>query len=284
MTLARMWTDPLFRKGLLDLRVQILGWGIGMGAMLAITMALYPSISELYGDLFENLPDVWQGFLGEGDFGTIEGFLDVEFFSYAAVAFAVFAILAGGAAIVGEETTGTMDLLLSQPVTRTRLAIAKLSALAVATVLIIGITSIGLLIPELFLGEITSPLRVVNAFLLLVPFEVAIAFAAALLAQVFGSRLVGGTVLAGLLVASFMLDALSGVSSLLEDLRPLYLVTYFQGRAALSGEINWLYLGPSLVVLVALAVANVVYFMRRDVAVGAAVSVRLPFFGRRAKA
>ena len=278
-----MLRDPLFRKALRDLRVQVLGWGIGMGAMLAITVALFPSIADLYGDFFKDLPDAWKGFLGEGDFTKMEGFLDVEFFSYAQVAFAVFAILAGGAAIVGEETAGTMDLLLSQPVTRARLATAKLAALVVAVTLIVAISSLGLVLPDLVINEVSEAGRVLNAFVLLLPFELTIAFAAALLAQLFGSRLVGGTILAGLLVASYMLEALSGVSALLQDLKPLYLTTYFQGRAALTGDISWAYLGASLIALALLSAANVLYFMRRDVAVGNAVSLRLPWRRRAAQ-
>jgi ABC-2 type transport system permease protein len=270
--LARL--DPLFRKSMQDYRGQVLGWGIGMGAMLALTAALFPSISELYADVFEGLPDSWAGFIGDGDMSTMEGYLSVEFFSYAQVALAVFAILAGGAVIVGEETNGTMDLLLSQPVTRLRVAIVKLNALTVSVVLIVLMTAVGLIIPELFLREVGNWGRVANAFLLLIPFELMVALAAALLAQMFASRLAGGSILAGVLVASYMLDALSGASQILVDLKPLYLTSYFQGREALNGDVSWAYLGVSLVAIGVLALANVVYFVRRDIAVGAAI--RLP--------
>lgn len=272
-------TDPLFRKAMRDFRGQILGWGLGMGGMLAITVALFPSISELYGDILSELPDSWAGFIGEGDVRTMEGFLSVEFFSYSHVAFAVFAILAGGALIVGEEANGTMDLLLSQPVSRLRVAIVKISAMTLSVCAIIGITLLGLVIPELFIQEVISPGRFLNAFLLIIPFEVMVALAAAILAQLFGSRLAGGTILAGILVASYMLDALSGASQLLVDLKPLYLTSYFQGADALNGSVSWAYLGASLVAVVVLAVVNVVYFVRRDIAVGGALhlpKLRLP--------
>ena len=87
-------SDPLFRKAMLDLRGQVLGWGLGMGAMLALTVTLFPSISDLYGELLSELPDTWAGLIGDGDLSTLAGYLSVEFFSYAPIAFAVFAILA----------------------------------------------------------------------------------------------------------------------------------------------------------------------------------------------
>ncbi|MDA1036701.1 MAG: ABC transporter permease subunit [Chloroflexi bacterium] len=264
--------DPLFRKGIRDLRGQVFGWGLGMGAMLALTAALFPSIGNLYGDIMDSFPEEWAGFIG--DFSTLEGYLSIEFFSYAHIALAVFAILAGGAAIVGEETGGTMDLLLAQPVSRLRVAVAKLTALTVSIVAIVGLTGAGLLVTVPLIGGVDSPWRLANGFLLLLPFLVGTAFAASLFAQVFGSRMAGGTILAGLLVASYMLEAMSGVNQTLTDLSPAYLTTYFQGHNAVIAEIEWGYLIVSLLATAVFAVANVVLFVRRDIAAGALI--RLP--------
>lgn len=266
--------DPLFVKAMRDLRGQTIWWGVGMAFMLGIMVALFPSIGDIYGDIFEELPDEWAGFAGDGDFSTLAGFLSAEFFSFGQIALAVFAILAGGAAIVGEENQGTMDLLLSQPVSRMRVVLVKLGALIASITVIIAVTTLGFVIPALFIGELDSLGRFAVAFLLLIPFEVTIALAAALLAQLFGSRAVGGSILAGLLVASYMLDALSGVNATLEALRPAYLTSYFQGQQALNGAVDWAYVSVSLVAMVALALGNVVLFLRRDIAVNGIL--RLP--------
>lgn len=268
--------DPLFKKAMLDLRGQAIWWGVGMAFMLGLMVALFPSIGDVYADIFEELVDEWSAFVGEGDFSTIEGYLSAEFFSFGQIALAVFAILAGGAAIVGEETQGTMDLLLAQPVSRLRVAIVKLGALVASLVIIVAITSLGFIIPALIIGDVNSPGRFANAFLLIIPFEVVVALAAAFLAQLFGSRVVGGSILAGYLVASYMLDALSGVNPTLEALRPVYLTSYFQGQQALNGDLSWAYLGASLVAIVVFGVANVVLFLYRDIAVSGIL--RLPKF------
>ena len=266
--------DPLFRKAMRDLRGQTIWWGVGMAFLLGITVALFPSVSDIYSDIFEELGDEWAGFVGDGDFNTLEGYLSAEFFSFAQIALAVFAILAGGAAIVGEETQGTMDLLLAQPVSRLRVVLVKLGALVASITIILAITTLGFLIPVLFIDEVNAPGRIAVAFPLFLPFEVAVALTAALLAQLFGSRVVGGSILAGLLVASYMLDALSGVDATLESLRPVYLTSYYQGQQALNGDVNWAYVGVSLAAIVVLGVANVVLFLRRDIAVNGIL--RLP--------
>ena len=71
-----------------------------------------------------------------------------------------------------------------------------------------------------------------------------------------------------------MLEALSGVNQAIADLRPVYLTTYFQGQNAVLGDIEWGYFIVWLAATVVLAVANVVLFVRRDIATGALV--RLP--------
>ncbi len=107
--------DPLFRKALGDLRGQILGWGIGIGLMLMLTVLLYPSIGSAYADVIDELPEGFLSFLGGATFDTLEGYLSIEFFSYAPLVLGIFAVMAGSASLVGEESQGTLDLLLAQP-------------------------------------------------------------------------------------------------------------------------------------------------------------------------
>ena len=53
----------------------------------------------------------------------------------------------------------------------------------------------------------------------------------------------------------------------------MYLTSYFQGAEALNGDVSWVYLGVSLVTTVVLAVGNVLFFVRRDIAVGGLLHV-----------
>ena len=49
--------DPLLRKTLSDLRGQTLGWGIGIGLLLMLTVLLYPSVGTAYVDVIDQLLD-----------------------------------------------------------------------------------------------------------------------------------------------------------------------------------------------------------------------------------
>jgi ABC-2 type transport system permease protein len=267
--------DPLFKKSLTDLRGQVLGWGIGIGFMLALTVALYPSISVAYADVMDQMPEGLMAFLGDDiSLDRLEGYISVEFFSYAPVIVAIFAILAGTSSLTGEVTEGTMDLLLAQPLSRVRAATMKLAALVAANVAMLAIMAVGLWVPLAFIDVDAAHLRIVHAFVLLIPFMVAVAFASSLLAQLLGSRMFAGTMVAVVLVASYILEALGNLNSTIGAGRPLYVTAYYQGRQALVSEIEWSYLVTLVLAVPVLAAITVVVFDRRDV--GANGLVRLP--------
>ena len=90
--------SALLRKALMDLRGHVIGWGLGIGGLLALTLALYPSIGAAYGDVIDQMPEEMLAFFGAGaSFDTVEGYLSLEFFSYAPLIISIFAIMAGNA-------------------------------------------------------------------------------------------------------------------------------------------------------------------------------------------
>lgn len=257
--------DPLLRKTLSDLRGQTLGWGIGIGLLLMLTVLLYPSVGTAYVDVIDQLPEGFMSFFGDASFDTLGGYLSIEFFSYAALVLGIFAIMAGSASLVGEESQGTLDMLLAQPVARRRLVLAKLAGLVVAMGLVTAIVIAFFWLGVAFIDVEFSAGRLMASLLLLWPFEAALAVAAALVAMVLPGRLIAGMVLAVYLVASYVLDSLSSMLSALETVRPLFITSYYQGVAAINGDVAWGYLGGSIGALVLLVVATLVVFERRDI-------------------
>ena len=261
--------DPLLMKALADLRGQVIWWGVGIGALLALTVALYPSISAAYGDIVEQLPPGFAAFFGvEGSLDEPEGYLNAEFFSYAPVVLAIFAILAGTTAVAGEESQGTLDLVLAQPVGRLRAISAKLVGLVLGMAAVLVIAAVWLWVTVAFVDIDLSFTRVTTAFALLLPFEVSVAFAAVLLTQFFSGRVLAGSVMAVILVASYILEALSHLTSTLEPFRPLFVTAYYQGRQALVSEVSWGYVVASAVTVLMLAGLSVALFVRRDIGTG----------------
>lgn len=261
-------TLALLRKSLRDLRGQTVGWGAGLGALLAVTTGLYPSISSAYGEALSQLPEGFLAFFGaEMALDTLQGYLNAEFFSYIPVVLAVFAIMAGTAALAGEESQGTLDLLLAQPVSRYRVALAKHLAVLISMALVILIMMVTFWLSLLFVDVEAPTGRILVAFALLWPFEVAVAHLAVLLSLIVGGRLVAGVIMAMVMVASYILDSLANLVSWLANGRPVFLTAYYRGEEALVGDVSWTYVVGLLAIVLVAPLISLWLFQARDIGV-----------------
>ncbi|MGI9646085.1 MAG: ABC transporter permease subunit [Ilumatobacteraceae bacterium] len=136
------------RRFLADRRTAWLGWGLGVVVYTGLMMALWPTIrdSEGYQNAAEDLPEAFDALFGPGgiDLGSPEGYLNTYVFGMMIPLMMIVAGISAGAAIIaGEEEDGTLELLLSHPVSRRRVALEKSTAvlayLALFAVLCAGV-------------------------------------------------------------------------------------------------------------------------------------------------
>ena len=257
--------DPLFRSAFREIRMAVLWWGLGIGLLLVLTVALWPSISEEYSNMIAELPEGWLAFFGGVSLDTVEGYLSVEFFSYAPLILGVFAILAGSAALAGEESQGTLDLVLAEPVRRWRLVLAKGFALMAGLGVTIAIAGVMTAATVIVMDIDLSAGRTFGAFALLWPFEFALALLAMLLSLLLPGRALAGSVLAAYLIASYVLDSMSNIEPALANFRVLYITSYYEGTSALSGEIAWAYVIGLIAILAVAWGSCLPLFERRDI-------------------
>ena len=225
--------------------------------------------------MITELPEGWVTFFGEASLDTVEGYLTAQFFGYAPLVLGVFAILAGSAALAGEESQGTLDLLLAQPVRRRRLVLAQGLALTAGLGVTIAIMAVMAAATVILMDIELSPSRAFGALVLLWPFELALALLAMLLSLLLPGRSMAGSVLAAYLIASYVLGSLSNIYAPLANFRVLYVTSYYQGNGALSAEIDWAYVIGLVGILLAAWVACLVLFEKRD------IGTRRPFGLRR---
>jgi ABC-2 type transport system permease protein len=91
--------------------------------------------------------------IGDADYTTAAGFLSGELFSFMVpLLMLVAAVGLGARAVAGEEEAGTMDLLLSLPITRRRVLVEKAMAAAADTVLLGAALFLALLVASAVAG------------------------------------------------------------------------------------------------------------------------------------
>lgn len=127
----------VFTKTLRDLRRGFLWWSVGLVGMAAMMVSVYPTVrgNAALDKLVEQYPEALKGFFGFGgelDYTSAAGYLGMELFSFMVpLLLMIAAIAAGSSAVAGEEDRGTLELLLSLPVSRPRVALEKFLALVV---------------------------------------------------------------------------------------------------------------------------------------------------------
>lgn len=127
----------IFLKTLRDYRVAILGWGVGMGLVIVSPMASVAALISTPAQR-EALAGIAAQFAWNADpvaADTVGGYATFKIGVFVFLV-CVWPLLAASRTLRGEEDRGSLDVLLSMPRSRTRVAFEKVAALWLALLLI----------------------------------------------------------------------------------------------------------------------------------------------------
>jgi ABC-2 type transport system permease protein len=262
----------VYLKTMLDQKRSLLWWGIGMVLLAAFTVAFYPSMANAPGfdSLLEEMPEALaRAFLGEvTDLTSPIGYLNSQLYVFfLPLLFLAFAAARGSSGIAGEEENGTLDLLLSYPVARWRVALDKFAAVITATLLLAFVFWLALALSAIAIGMEISLLRMAEATL-----------SAALLGLTFGALALAvgcGTGKRALSIGvsgaagtvAYFVNALMPLVEALEPSRKLSPFYYYNSADPLSNGLDPVHVLVLLVLTLVLVAVGLVLFNRRDLAV-----------------
>lgn len=133
----------VFRKELRSGAAGFLVWSVIIGGLMAVCVWMYPSMAESMEDvsaLFAGMGDFSAAFgLDKLQFGSIMGFYGTECGNILGLGGAFYAAFTAMGTLAGEEGGHTAEFLLTHPVSRLRVCLEKLTALAA---LIVGLNLI----------------------------------------------------------------------------------------------------------------------------------------------
>jgi ABC-2 type transport system permease protein len=260
-------------KSLWDQRWQIVGYGLALLSMAAMIVFIWPSYRTTVESI--NLPQAVQAFLGSDlNYATAPGFVSAEFFSWIPVLLIVYAVVQGTGAIAGEEGSGTIDLLMAQPVARSTMVLQKCLAFCVGAVLVVALGFVGFVvsIPFVSIAITLSDAAVASAnmlpiTLLFFTFSLWLGAVAANRGAAAGAAVAVAT---GTYFANSLASGVHAVSGL-RYASPFY---YYGAGLPLVKGIDW----PHVTLLFGVAVLFLVLalraFERRDIAIGCVASLR----------
>jgi len=250
-----------------DVRTSTIAVAVVNLAMALIDVLLYPQYRETLKDF--DASGIYAGFLGEaGSLTSPEGFLSAEFFSWIPLLLITVAVIGGTGAFAGEESAGTLDLLLAQPISRRRLVLEKSAALSLAIAVAALASFPGFLLARLFVDFDLSYTRILEAVANMLP--VTLLFLALAL---WGSAALPGRGAAamlsiGVVVVTYFLNTIGAAVSLLDTPRKLSPFYWADGSHVLIHGFDPLRAGGLLAVAAIFLALAVVSFERRDIATG----------------
>ncbi len=125
----------VYTKTLRDLRKGFIGWTIGTVALVGFVVLSWPFIRDMDMSFLDQYPAEMRELFSFDAINTGPGYLNSQLFtSMLPIMFIVYGIGAGARLLAREEETRTMDVLLSTPLSRSRLMLDKAAAAATGLV------------------------------------------------------------------------------------------------------------------------------------------------------
>jgi len=278
-----VWFRSVYLKTLRDFRVPILGWGLGLGLLMAVVIAALPTVlaTPAARAAVVALGPAFAWFAEPVKIDTPGGYATWKY-GLTVLVVAIWPILAQTATLRGEEEKGSLDTLLSVPLARARLAVEKVAAMW--TALLVFAVIVGLLAfagtakasVDFGLGD--TILFGVNIALIAAVFGAVALF----VSQFVQERRTAAGITAGVLLVCVVLDMVHRVEPGTDWISRLSPVYYYNLSKPLipSYGTNVGAMLVQLAITVALSAAAVWLFVRRDLG----DTVHLPGVSRQPKA
>jgi ABC-2 type transport system permease protein len=264
----------VIEKTLRDQKWQIVGFGLAFFVMAALIVYIWPSYRTTVASI--QLPETVQALLGSDlAYSTAPGFISAEYFSWMPILLIVYTITQGTGAIAGEEGSGTIDLLMSQPLTRTNMVIQKTVAVCIGSALIAAFGFLGFLLSVPFVDIAVTLKGAALASANMLPMSL-LYYAVSLW---FGSVLPNRTYAAGgaiaLATAGYFLNTIAAAVSSLSWLKYASPFYYYGAGLPLVKGLDWAHVSLLLGIAALFVALTVRSFARRDITIGGASNLRL---------
>jgi ABC-2 type transport system permease protein len=124
-----MWFKSIYLKTLRDYRIAILGWGVGMGLLMYVVLATFPSLVSTAAARVSlvSLAGSFSWLAAPIAVDTAGGYATFKI-GFTILLIVIWPLMACSRMLRGEEERGSLDVLLSLPRGRGRVALEKLVA------------------------------------------------------------------------------------------------------------------------------------------------------------
>ena len=265
-----MISGTLIKRVISEHKKGIFGWTLGIVALVAIQLGVYPTIRSSASDwssLTDEFPDAIKEIFRMQDYASERGYLSTELLSFT-VPFIVmgFGCTWGARVATEEEDTGTADIVLSLPLSRRHYIVSRILAAIYVMVGLMTAFSAAVLIGTRMLGFSIPISQYLSASFSLLSIGVLMMSVAVCVGSFTGKRTMALGLSMALAIALFVFYSLAPLVSFIDATTPFNPMQWTIGSQPLFNGTSLGYTASVVVTTVPLLLASVVFFERRDIA------------------
>lgn len=244
-------------------RRSLLSWGLPIGLWSAFVVAIYPSVEDALQKAIASYPQALKEAFGIAELSSVEQYLSAEMLSLIVpLAVGYLAVRSVASGLSGAAESGRLDVLLSAPVSRSRLVAASFGATAAELACVLLASLLITALSSLLVGAGLSFGLALAGFANVWPLALLFAgLGIVVTGWSLRTAIVTGSV-AGVLVAMYVADLIGRLDPSLDWIRYGSVFRYY-GHAIEDGIEPIAFVGVTAAA-VALAALGAVLFERRD--------------------
>ncbi|MDZ7798173.1 MAG: ABC transporter permease subunit [Patescibacteria group bacterium] len=265
----------LIKKVLKDNKRSLIGYGLGLLIYSLLMAAIYPTFVKSGFDIegyIENFPEAFMKAFGinlEGGF-SFTSYIGMEYLNLMWIIIVLFFIVYFAARIIASTVDdGTIELLLSRPISRIKVALSYIIVFILGVIILEGVTILGFWLPTFWEETLIIEWgNLINTMFMLLLFSLAIFGYSFFFSSLFSSK---GKVIgfgAGLTLAFYVMNFVALYWESVAWLKHFTLFYYYRGADLLSGQS--IILTDALVflgVFLVFTLGGLWYFKQRDICV-----------------
>ena len=244
-------------------------WTLGLLAMVAMTVSVYPTVHSSSAGLatfLNNYPQALKQIFRMQDYTTGPGYLSTELFSLMLpLVFISIGSSWGSNATAQEEERRTADILLTLPISRVRILCTKIVAAILAQILLAVVVVLLLVIGIRFVNLSIGTSKIIAGALTGVLLGILFNSVATLMGAIWGKKSIalGGAI--GLALPAFLIYSLAPLVKAFDYITSFNPFDWTVGSRPLFNGIDIGYTLWSLLLTIVLYSASLYVFKRRDI-------------------
>lgn len=256
----------IFLKTLFEKRWMTLWWTLSSIALTVFVVIFFPTLKESFGEALKNVPESMRALIGSAsDYQTLSGYLNLQVFQQMIFLTVTLGVILCTGLLGGDENEGTLQTLLSHPVSRTKVYLHKLAASAVIVGVVTFSIFLGSWLGALMINESIDLWQLFQATFMTWLLSMAISLIGFALAAITGKRALAGSIAGAYAFVMYIITSLVETVKGLRFVEYLSPFHYFNHPSPLKAAFDF---GDMFVLLAAsiiFIVLGYLVFVRRDI-------------------